>query len=63
MSRDIRRMTREELDTLNAEGRAWREARQPQTATPLQEPSAAESLANMQDCIQPQLDLWEKEEQ
>ena len=29
MATDIRRMTREELDTLNAEGKAWRERNKP----------------------------------
>jgi hypothetical protein len=49
MATDIRRMSREDLDRLSAEGKAWRE---PQDQTP-EQPAT--------DAIQTtQLDLWEK---
>ena len=53
MATDIRRMSREDLDRLNAESKAWRERNKPaQDQTP-EQPAM--------DAIQTtQLDLWEK---
>ena len=57
MATDIRRMSREDLDRLNAEGKAWRERNKPaQDQTPDQTPEQPAT-----DAIQTtQLDLWEK---
>ena len=52
MSVDIRRMSKEDLDRLNAEGRAWRERGNKPAQEPLPEPIDAESLADMQDSMQ-----------
>jgi hypothetical protein len=53
MATDIRRMSREELDRLNAEGKAWRERNKPaQDQTPEQPATDAIQMT--------QLDLWEK---
>jgi|HubBroStandDraft_6_1064221.scaffolds.fasta_scaffold5442503_1 hypothetical protein len=53
MATDIRRMSREDLDRLNAESKAWRERNKPaQDQTPEQPaPDAIQTT---------QLDLWEK---
>jgi hypothetical protein len=63
MATDIRRMSREDLDRLNAEGRAWRERGNEPAQEPLPEPTRAEPVADMQDSMretaQPaQLDLF-----
>jgi hypothetical protein len=63
MATDIRRMSREDLDRLNAEGRAWRERGNKPAQEPLPEPIHAEPLADMQDSkpevVQPvQLNLF-----
>jgi hypothetical protein len=50
MAADIRRMSREDLDRLNAEGKAWRERHKPVQDEP--EPEA----------VPTQMDLWEKEQ-
>jgi hypothetical protein len=53
MATDIRRMSREDLDRLNAEGKAWRERNKPaQDQTP--EQAAPDAIQTTQ------LDLWEK---
>jgi hypothetical protein len=53
MATDIRRMSREDLDRLNAEGKAWRERNKPaQDQTPGQ--AAPDAIQTTQ------LDLWEK---
>jgi len=59
MATDIRRMTREELDALNAEGKAWRERN-----NPVEDPHYHfhKFTPETTPAIQ-QLDLWEKEEE
>jgi len=53
MATDIRRMSREDLDRLNAEGKAWRERNKPaQDQSP--EQAAPDAIQTTQ------LDLWEK---
>ena len=48
---DIRRMSKEDLDRLNEEGRRWREQTNKPAQESLPEPICAEPLANMQDSM------------
>jgi hypothetical protein len=52
MSFDIRRCSREDLDRINAEAKAWRERGNKHPQEPLPEPIRAESPAEMQDSMQ-----------
>jgi len=51
---DIRRMSREDLDRLNAEGKAWREQQRKPIADQAPEQRLSETIQTTQ------LDLWQK---
>ena len=55
MSVDIRRMTREDLDRLNAEGNAWREQQRKPVEDHKTEQRAPDAISTTQ------LDLWQEE--
>jgi hypothetical protein len=66
MSVDIRRMSREDLDRLNAEGKAWRERSKPGVADTLSTSDKPQAALHKADDASPlhnqpdQMDLWEK---
>jgi hypothetical protein len=60
MSVDIRRMSKEDLDRLNEEGRRWRERANKPAQEPLPEPIRAEPLADIKPV---QLNLFGEKQQ